>query len=76
VRVDSEDVGTGKHTHTCTAYFTMVALDADEKALPLPPVTPDTPADQRRHREANLRREVRLAEPGELRRVPDPGQPR
>jgi acyl-CoA hydrolase len=69
VRVDSEDLRTGTMSHTLTAYFTMVALDGDEKALPLPPMTPDTPEDERRHREANLRREVRLAKPGELRRT-------
>jgi hypothetical protein len=34
---------------------------------------PETPEDERRHREASLRREVRLAKPGELRRaVPSP----
>jgi acyl-CoA hydrolase len=69
VRVDSEDVGTGKITHTLTAYFTMVALDGDEKALPLPALSPATAEDERRHREACLRREVRLAKPGELRRT-------
>ena len=69
VRVDSEDVGTGTMTHTLTAYFTMVALDGDAKALPLPPLTPDSAEDERRHREANHRREVRLAKPGELRRA-------
>ncbi len=71
VRVDSEDLGSGTLSHTLTAYFTMVALDGDENALPLPPITPDSPADERRHREACLRREVRLAKPGELRRASD-----
>ena len=47
----------------------MVALDGDEKALPLPPLMPDSAEDERRHREASLRREVRLAKPGELRRT-------
>lgn len=71
VRVESEDVGSGRITHTCTAYFTMVALGGDEKPVPLPSLTPDTAEDERRHREANLRREVRLAEPGDLRRTTD-----
>jgi len=69
VRVDSEDLGSGETRHTLTAYFTMVALDGDEKALPLPPLSPETDEDERRHREACLRREVRLAKPGELRRT-------
>ena len=71
VRVDSEDIRRGETRHTLTAYFTMVALDADEKALPLPPLSPATEVDERRHREACLRREVRLAKPGELRRTTD-----
>jgi acyl-CoA hydrolase len=69
VRVESEDVRAATVSHTCTAYFTMVALGADEKPLPLPPLAPATAEDERRHREANLRREVRLAKPGELRRI-------
>jgi acyl-CoA hydrolase len=71
VRVDSEDVSSGEIRHTLTAYFTMVALDGDENALPLPPLRPVTAEDERRHREACLRREVRLAKPGELRRTTD-----
>jgi acyl-CoA hydrolase len=69
VRVDSEDLTNGETRHTLSAYFTMVALDGNEKALPLPPLEPATADDQRRHREAGLRREVRLAKPGELRRA-------
>src|ERR671914_148395 len=46
VRVEAEEVRTGEVTHTSTAYLTMVALD-DER---------------RRAREAQLRRDNRLAE--------------
>jgi acyl-CoA hydrolase len=69
VRVEAEHVPTGAVTHTCTAYLTMVALGEDEKPVPLPAVEPHTPEDERRHRDANHRREVRLASPGELRRA-------
>ena len=69
MRVEAENVRTGKISHTCTAYLTMVALDADEKPLPLPPLAPVTDEDHRRHREANLRREVRLAKPHALERL-------
>jgi acyl-CoA hydrolase len=65
VRVESENVRTRDIRHTCTAYLTMVALDEDDKAMPVPPLVPDTPEDHRRHREANLRREVRLAHPAD-----------
>jgi acyl-CoA hydrolase len=50
VRVDSEDLTNGETRHTLSAYFTMVALDGDEKALPLPPLEPATADDERRHR--------------------------
>ena len=69
VRVEAEHVPTGNVTHTCTAYLTMVALGDDEKPVPLPRLDPATSEDQRRHREANHRRERRLALPAELRRV-------
>jgi acyl-CoA hydrolase len=69
VRVDAEDVRTGAVRHTCTAYLTMVSLGEDDKPVPLPKVLPRGEEDERRLREANLRREVRLAGPGELRRV-------
>jgi acyl-CoA hydrolase len=64
VRVEAEDVRNGHVTHTCTAYFTMVALDRDAKPLPLPTLVPRTPEEQRRHDVANERRAVRLAASG------------
>jgi acyl-CoA hydrolase len=63
VRVESEDVRTRRVRHTCTAYITMVALDESEKAMPVPPLVPETPEDERRHREANVRRQIRLTHP-------------
>jgi acyl-CoA hydrolase len=69
VRVESENVRTGESKHVCTAYVTMVALDPEERPLAVPALEPLEPEDERRHREANLRREVRLARPGELRRI-------
>jgi acyl-CoA hydrolase len=69
VRVESEDVQTRAVRHTCTAYLTMVALDENEKAMPVRALVPITDEDRRRHDEANLRREIRLSQPGDLRRV-------
>jgi acyl-CoA hydrolase len=71
VRVEAENVRTGDVTHVCTAYLTLVALGEDERPRPVAPLHLVTPEDERRHREANLRREIRIAEPGELRRVQD-----
>jgi acyl-CoA hydrolase len=62
VRVESENVRTGALVHTSTAYLTMVALDDTGQPAPVPPVAPETPDEIRRAREAQLRRDIRLAE--------------
>jgi acyl-CoA hydrolase len=62
VRVESENIRTGEVTHTSTAYLTMVALDEDGQPSAVPAVTPETPDEERRAREAQLRRDNRLAE--------------
>jgi acyl-CoA hydrolase len=62
VRVESENVRSGEVLHTSTAYLTMVALDDDGNPSAVPPLTPETPDETRRAREAQLRRDTRLAE--------------
>jgi acyl-CoA hydrolase len=62
VRVEAEDVRTGERTHTSTAYLTMVSLDNEGRPAPVPRIEPVTPEEQRRAREAQLRRDSRLAE--------------
>jgi acyl-CoA hydrolase len=62
VRVEAEDVRSGETTHTCSAYLTMVALDEEGRPAAVPPVVPETPSEERRAREAQLRRDGRLAE--------------
>jgi acyl-CoA hydrolase len=62
VRVDAENPRTGGVRHTNTAYLTMVALDEEGKPTGVPPVSATTPTEQRRMREAELRRANRLAE--------------
>lgn len=62
VRVESENVRTGELLHTSTAYLTMVALDDEGKPIEVRPLSPETPEELRRAREAQLRRDIRLAE--------------
>lgn len=62
VRVEAEDPRSGKKRHTSTAYLTMVALDDEGEPTPVPPLAPETDAERRRQREAELRRSNRLAE--------------
>ncbi|HEY2601705.1 MAG TPA: acyl-CoA thioesterase [Thermoleophilaceae bacterium] len=62
VRVESENVRSGECLHTSTAYLTMVALGEDGRPTEVPPLAPETPDELRRQREAQLRRDNRLAE--------------
>jgi acyl-CoA hydrolase len=62
VRVESETVQSGEMLHTSTAYLTMVALDEDGNPTEVPPIEAVTSEEKRREREAQLRRDNRLAE--------------
>jgi acyl-CoA hydrolase len=62
VRVEKENVFTREVEHTSTAYLTMVALDVSGQPIAVPPIEPDTDDERRRAREAQLRRDNRLAE--------------
>jgi len=69
VRVEAENPRTGEVRHTSTAYVTMVALADDGRPAPVPPLLPETADEQRRMREAELRRANRLAERAEIERA-------
>jgi acyl-CoA hydrolase len=62
VRVEAENIRSGETTATSTSYLTMVALDEEGRPTPVPPIAPETPEEHRRAREAQLRRDNRLAE--------------
>jgi acyl-CoA hydrolase len=62
VRVEAEDIRSGGLSHASTAYLTMVALDDDGRPTPVPPIAPQNADEERRAREAQLRRDNRLAE--------------
>jgi acyl-CoA hydrolase len=67
VRVEAENPLTGEHRHTSTAYLTMVALDESGRPSPVPPLVAESPVEERRMREAELRRRNRLAEREQIR---------
>src|SRR3954447_18424318 len=69
VRVEAEKPRTGEVRHTSSAYLTMVALDEDGRPLEVPPLRIDEPDEERRERDAQLRRRNRLAERDEIRRA-------
>ena len=63
VRVTAERPRSGEEPrHTNTAYFTMVALDDDNRPTTVPPLRAESEDERRREREAQLRRRNRLAE--------------
>ncbi len=61
-RVETEDLLTGKVTHLASAYLTFVALDENHKPIPVPPLKLVTKEDQRRHKQAIARKDLRLSE--------------
>jgi acyl-CoA hydrolase len=62
VRVEAENPRTGESRHTSTAYLTMVAVDEHGKPLPVPPLAVSGEEEERRQRDAGVRRANRLAE--------------
>jgi acyl-CoA hydrolase len=66
VRVDAENPLIGETRHTNTAYLTMVALDEHGRPAPVRPPLASTPVEQRRLREAEMRRANRLAERAQM----------
>ena len=66
VRVEAENAVTGEVRHTSTAYLTMVAVDEKGKPAPVSPVQLEGPDEERRQREAEVRRRNRLTERAEI----------
>jgi acyl-CoA hydrolase len=62
VRVEAENPLTGECRHTSSAYLTMVAVDEYGRPVPVPPLEVSTVQEERRQREAQVRRANRLAE--------------
>lgn len=61
VRVETENLISGQKSHTSTAYLVFVALDSSRKPTPVAPLLTETPDQDRRMREAKVRRKARLA---------------
>lgn len=61
VRVEAHRYGEVDPTHVGSAYLVFVAIDADGRPREMRPVLIETDIDRRRYREAEIRRESRLA---------------
>ncbi len=62
VRVEAEELLTGRRRHTNSCYLTFVAVDRNGRPIEIPALVPSTPDEQRRFQAAQQRREVRLKE--------------
>ena len=60
VRVDAEDLLTGRVVHVSSAYVVFVSIDESGKPVPLPPLTAETDEERRRMTAAAARRAHRL----------------
>jgi acyl-CoA hydrolase len=61
VTVHSEDLLTGERRLCTSSFLTFVALGTDGKPTRVPPLAPETEAEQKAFAEAQLRRAERLA---------------
>src|SRR5512132_392955 len=71
VRVEAEEVRSGRRTHTSSAYLVFVALDERGQPRPVPGLVPETDVERHRQAEAKIRREHRLATAEAIRRRRD-----
>ena len=62
VRVEAEDMISGRRRHTNSCYLTFVAVDRNGRPVDVPPVIPLTADDERRFAAAKERRRRRLEE--------------
>jgi len=69
VRIEAEDLISGKVTHACSCFLTYVALDSNGRPTPIPSVVPVTSEEKRRYREAATRRKIRGVERAEIRKL-------
>jgi len=62
VRVEAEDLLSGRRRHTNSCYLTFVAVDRNGRPIEVPALEPETPEEIRRFEAAMDRRQRRLEE--------------
>jgi acyl-CoA hydrolase len=62
VRVEAEELTTGRRRHTNSCYLTFVAVDRNGRPIEVPLLTPETTDERRRWEAARERRRRRLEE--------------
>ena len=61
VSIEVENLYTGETTKTGKAYLTFVGIDEFGRAIPVPPILPQSDNEKRRYEEAKSRRAERLS---------------
>ncbi len=75
VRVEAEDLVTGRRRHTNSCYLTFVAMDRNGRPIEVPALVPETPDEKRRWAAAKERRRRRLEEREEEARTTEHAMP-
>ena len=60
VRVEAEELVSGRRRHTNSCYLTFVAVDRNGRPIEVPPVIPETDDEKRRYTQADERRKARM----------------
>ncbi|NTW49276.1 MAG: acyl-CoA thioesterase [Chlorobiales bacterium] len=66
VKVLSENVITGEQKVCNRAYFTFVAIDENLRPIKVPEIIPESEDEKRRYEKAEVRRQIRLLNRGEI----------
>ncbi len=62
VRVEAEELMTGRRRHTNSCYLTFVAVDRNGRPIEVPELLPETADEKRRYQAATERRARRMEE--------------
>lgn len=62
IRVEAEELISGRRRHTNSCYLTFVAVDRNGRPIDVPALTPETEDEMRRFEAAKERRRRRLEE--------------
>lgn len=60
MEVWAENLRTGERRLCTTSFYTFVSVDADGRPVPVPQIIPENDFEQKRYRQAEERRELRL----------------
>jgi acyl-CoA hydrolase len=60
IKVMAQEIRSQRARHVNSCFFTMVAVDDDRKAVPVPPLRPFSPDEKRRFEAGKLRKDLRM----------------